>query len=180
MTGQEKVLSYALERVKEKLADWFPEEKVGLYEGGEEEGLYLSVTGLEEDGLSNPMETLRVTVKDEDGEEVEVQVPAPRMVNLHFAVVPRFGDPLRSLDLSALVKRNIHDNPYLLLEECLWHGFREGKVMMEFSEGRGTLPGELSEGEPFRWDFSLRLGINSARIDKVIKVRERQFTAVKK
>ena len=173
---QEKVLSYALSLVRDKFAGWFPGVAVFIFDGKIREGLALVVTGLEGDGLNNPMEILRVLAAGGG----EIQVSAPRMVSLRLAAVACFGDTLEALDGAARLKRNLHDDPFIRLEECLWHGCSEPRVALEFCESGRPLPGELREFESCRWDLSLRLGINSAREEKVVKVRERQFTAVGK
>jgi hypothetical protein len=176
--GQDKILSYTITRVLEKFSLWFPQESIALYDKKEREAILLVVTGVSEDVTTNPMQTLRIPLEGEG--EAEVQVTNPRMVHLSLAVIPCFEDVMKSLDLSALIKRNMHDDPYLVLEDCLWHGCSNPRLTMEFCGKSGNLPASLAEFESFRWDLSLRLGINSAKEEKIVKVRERQFTAVKK
>ncbi|MBN2627497.1 MAG: hypothetical protein JXA95_12590 [Spirochaetales bacterium] len=172
---QDRILGYALQCLRDKAASWFPGESVEIYRGEAGEGIRIFVTGLEEEHTANPHETCRITT-----EKGDFQVPRPRMVTLKLALVSCFGDPVKALDGAARIKRNIHDDPYLALEKCLWHGCRDARTVMEFVPFSQPLPGAYTAFESYRWELSLRLGINSVREEKIVKVRERQFTAVSK
>jgi len=173
---QQKVLSYALNQVQKKIATWLPNNLVKIWNGQLNESVFLVVLNIENSRLCNPREKLVLPVNNEI-----IEVPSPQMVFLDIAVVPAFSDSVEALDLSALIKRNIYDDRNIPLDEYDWYGNEKKGTFIEFNDDRFIeLPSALQKFNPYRWDIRIQVGINSAKIEKVTRVKKRQFTAVKK
>jgi len=173
---QQKVLSYALNQVQKKIASWLPNNSVTIWNGQVNESVFLVVLNIENSRLCNPREKLVLPVNDEI-----IEVPSPQMVFLHIAVVPAFSNSVEALDLSALIKKSIYDDRNISLDEYDWYGNEQKGTFIEFKDDKLIeLPSALKEFNPYRWDISIQVGINSAKVEKVTRVKKRQFTAVKK
>lgn len=180
---QEQILSYGVDQLVSKLSAWMNKIPVGMWDGKLKDGLYIVVSDISASVRGNPMETLRVTKKaGKRDEAVEIQVPVPRMVRLRLTLVPAFKDRMKALDVSALINRNLHDDPSLDISECNWYGNESGRTLLELSDhgDDSVLPEELRSFLPYCWDVVMELGINSSHEEKVVKVIKRQFTAVNK
>ncbi len=181
---QAAVLSYSLNQIREALVSWFPRIPVSLWEGKYREEIVIVLLDIKQGHGRNRNETLRIVKpggKSPDS-SVEVQVPVPRMVDLRVALVPAFKSAIRALDVSARIHRSVEDNPFFTLGDYNWYGNESGKAMMNLldSDASYPLPGELEPFQPYRWDLCIQLGINSSQEERVVRVIQRQFSAVKK
>ncbi len=178
---QSLILSFALEQTVKKFSLWFPKNDIQIWDGKVKNAVYLWVSALENAQGHNPMEILRIRKDDAKG-EYEIQVPCPRMMDLHFAVIPALSNCEDALNFSSRLVRNLNDDPFVSLDEFNWYGNGDGRTMLEEVPPDRTLPLPelLSAFSPYRRSLKMTLGINSAREEKITRVQKRQFTAVKK
>jgi hypothetical protein len=141
--------------------------------------------GVEEIIDRNMFEKIKLTGKDEDGNEIEYFVAQPSIFELTYMITPYFKTYSDSLKIIGSIIKLIKDDNLIPVEKYDWHENNKSPIIIT------SLPGYSIEkqmqfcsmlGFDYRPSmfYKMSVGINSDKKELFQRVKERKFETTKK